>query len=109
MGMITTNDLKNGYVLDVDGAFATRANRGMVDLEPLAEAPDIEEVRDLLARHLSYTRSAVAERILADWPGHQPRFVKVMPRDYRRALMAMKRAEAAGIPWEQAVMEGAHG
>jgi glutamate synthase (NADPH/NADH) large chain len=38
-----------------------------------------------------------------------PKFVKVVPRDYRRALAAMKRAQEEGIPWEQAVMEGAHG
>jgi glutamate synthase domain-containing protein 3 len=37
------------------------------------------------------------------------KFVKVMPRDYKRALNAMKRAQAEGIPWEVAVMEGAHG
>jgi len=51
----------------------------------------------------------VAEGIMARWGKTQPKFVKVMPRDYRRALDAMKRAQEEGIPWEKAVMEGAHG
>ena len=36
-------------------------------------------------------------------------FVKVMPHDYKRALLAIKRAKEQGTPWEVAVMEGAHG
>jgi glutamate synthase (NADPH/NADH) large chain len=97
------------YVLDVDGRFGSRVNRGMVDLEPLVRPDDVEEVRDLLRRHVRYTQSAVAEKLLAEWGRVQPRFIKVMPRDYKRALEAMRRAEEQGIPWEQAVMEGAHG
>jgi glutamate synthase (ferredoxin) len=97
------------YVLDLAGDFRRRCNPGMVDVEPLAVAADVEEVQDLLGRHVRYTGSAVAERILADWTAMQPRFVKVMPRDYKRALAAMQRARDEGIPWERAVMEGAHG
>jgi glutamate synthase (NADPH/NADH) large chain len=97
------------YVLDADGRFAGRVNRGMVDLEPLAQAEDVAEVRDLLVRHVRYTQSTVAEKLLANWETAQARFVKVMPRDYKRALEAMRRAQEQGIPWEQAVMEGAHG
>ena len=97
------------YVLDLAGDFRRRCNPGMVDLEPLAADADVEEVQDLLRRHVRYTGSAVAERILADWTAMQPRFVKVMPRDYKRALAAIERARDEGIPWERAVMEGAHG
>ncbi|MBI2553310.1 MAG: glutamate synthase subunit alpha, partial [Candidatus Rokubacteria bacterium] len=97
------------YVLDEAGDFRIRCNLGMVDVEPLVADEDVREVRELLRRHVRYTRSAVAERILARWGKMQPRFVKVMPRDYKRALDAMKRAQEEGIPWEKAVMEGAHG
>jgi len=81
----------------------------MVELEPLLRDEDVQEVQDLLRRHVRYTESAVAAEILADWAAVQPRFVKVMPRDYKRALAAMQRAREEGIPWERAVMEGAHG
>ena len=96
------------FVLDEKGDFRTRCNLGMVDLEPLDE-DDAEEVKDLIMRHIRYTRSALAERVLIHWEEFQPRFVKIMPRDYKRALLAIKRAHELGIPWEQAVMEGAHG
>jgi len=97
------------YVLDEAGDFKIRCNLGMVDLEPLVAPEDVGEVRELLRRHVRYTQSAVAERIVKDWEAEQPKFVKVVPRDYKRALLAMKRAREEGIPWEMAVMEGAHG
>ncbi len=97
------------YVLDEAGDFRIRCNLGMVDVEPLVADEDVREVRELLRRHVRYTRSTVAERILARWGKTQLEFVKVMPRDYKRALNAMKRAQEEGIPWEKAVMEGAHG
>ena len=97
------------YVLDETGDFPARCNLGMVDLEPLVEEEDVEEVKDLITRHLRYTSSSVAEQVLIHWDQYQPRFVKVMPRDYKRAMRAMKLAEEKGIPWETAVMEGAHG
>ncbi len=97
------------YVLDEAGDFRRRCNLGMVDLEPLVAAEDVEEVRELLRRHIRYTQSSVSEQLLASWEQVQPRFVKVVPRDYKRALLAMKRAQEEGIPWEKAVMEGAHG
>jgi len=97
------------YVLDEAGDFKRRCNLGMVDLEPLIVDEDIEEVKGLLRRHVRHTGSAVAERILRNWETMESKFVKVTPRDYKRAINAMKRAQEEGIPWEQAVMVGAHG
>ena len=82
------------YVLDEEGTFAERCNMGLVDLEPLV-AEDEQEVRNLIDRHLQYTGSAVAQRILANWQTAKARFVKVMPRDYRRVLERQGTAERA--------------
>jgi glutamate synthase (ferredoxin) len=82
------------YVLDVDGRFARRCNQQMVDLEPLAEADDLEFVRLMLRRHVRYTNSGRAVRLLADWLEEQPRFIKVIPRDYKRVLLAEARARS---------------
>jgi glutamate synthase (NADPH) large chain len=68
----------------------------MVELGPLDAAEDIALVRDLIGRHVALTGSDYAARILADWIGHQGRFVKVMPRDYKRVLAAEARAKAEG-------------
>ncbi|MBI4574528.1 MAG: glutamate synthase large subunit [candidate division NC10 bacterium] len=97
------------YVLDEEGDFARRCNLGMVDLETLDDPEDIQTVRDLIRKHADYTQSTRARKVLANWDRMLPKFVKVMPRDYKRALAAMKRAQTEGIPWEKAVMEGAHG
>src|SRR5437773_136669 len=55
------------FVLDVDGDFKRRCNLGMVDLEPLERAEDIELVRDLIRRHIALTGSTYARKILDDW------------------------------------------
>ncbi len=74
------------YVLDEDGDFHTRCNMEMVGLEPLEEPEDLDLVKGLLERHVEYTGSTVAARLLADWPASARKFVKVMPTDYRRVL-----------------------
>ncbi len=97
------------YVLDEAGDFARRCNKEMVDVEPLLAPDDVEEVKDLVRKHAAHTGSARAQEILDAWDAYQPRFAKVMPRDYKRALTAIEEAKTKGIPWEEAVMEGAHG
>ena len=97
------------YVLADRDEFAIRCNQDMVDLDPMADAEDIAAVKALLSRHVRYTQSAVAQKILARWEDYQTRFVKVMPRDYKRVLLAIKQARAAGASVDAAVMEAAHG
>jgi glutamate synthase domain-containing protein 2/glutamate synthase domain-containing protein 1/glutamate synthase domain-containing protein 3 len=84
------------YVLDVDGEFHTRCNTGMVELEPLERADDITFVGNLIDRHVAYTGSAYAARILSDWIAMRSRFVKIVPRDYKRVVTAEARAHAEG-------------
>ncbi|HET9732868.1 MAG TPA: glutamate synthase large subunit [Acidimicrobiales bacterium] len=96
------------FVHDGDGDFPTRLNTEMVDLEPLDEA-DRVELRNLVERHRDETGSALAGRLLDDWQTEVERFVKVMPRDYKRVMEAARRAEEEGRPVDEAVMEAAHG
>jgi glutamate synthase domain-containing protein 3 len=84
------------YVFDLAGDFARRCNPGMVELERLAHADDIGIVRDMIQRHVDATGSAYAASILTDWIAVQPRFIKVMPKDYKRVLLAETRAKAEG-------------
>ena len=81
------------YVFDEDGAFAGRCNRELVDLEALEEA-DVERLWALVKEHHERTDSPVAGRVLAEWDELLPRFVKVMPRDYRRVLEHRAEIEA---------------
>ncbi len=73
------------YVYDVDRCFASRCNTELVDLEGLSDA-DEDEVRALISEHAQRTGSMVARNVLASWVRARERFVKVMPRDYKRVL-----------------------
>ena len=81
------------YVLDVKGDFESRCNPGMVDLEALTDE-DAAFVRQLVGRHVKLTGSTPGRQVLDDWAAFRPRFVKVMPRDYKRVLAAEARARA---------------
>jgi len=109
------------YVLDEDGTFRQRCNLAMVELEPVAEEDDALErldhqggdlethgkvdissdmtrydaqrLRRLIEKHMHYTGSSLARAILDDWANCLPKFVKVMPVDYRHALEEMRKTQ----------------
>jgi glutamate synthase (NADPH/NADH) large chain len=108
------------YVLDADDTFEKRCNMAMVQLEPIPEEvaasemgeidahgrvhlnhlgrADAEVLRHKIEKHLRYTGSARAKHILDNWATFLPKFVKVMPTEYRRALLeiaALQKKEAA--------------
>jgi glutamate synthase (NADPH/NADH) large chain len=82
------------YVVDDDGLFARRCNRGMVELESLEEDEDIEFVRSMIARHAELTGSRRAAYLLTAWSSTASRLIKVIPRDYKRILNAEARARS---------------
>jgi glutamate synthase domain-containing protein 3 len=73
------------YVLDEDGHFEHRCNMELVGFDQLDEE-DVAAIRSLVEEHVDRTSSPVAARVLVDWDTLLPRFVKVMPHDYKRAL-----------------------
>ena len=91
------------YVLDPDGVFPSRANPEMIDLE-MPDSADLEWLRSTLETHLSETGSEGASRLLGDWPAAAAAFVKVMPKEYKRVLLAERDALAAGTDPVEAVM-----
>jgi glutamate synthase domain-containing protein 3 len=82
------------FVLDEDQLFDTMCNLEMVDIEPLTLPRDRRVLREAVERHVMYTRSEHATRILRDWDEMLPRFVKVMPIDYRKALERIAKDES---------------
>ncbi|MCU7812962.1 MAG: hypothetical protein KZQ77_17295, partial [Candidatus Thiodiazotropha sp. (ex Notomyrtea botanica)] len=111
------------YVLDEQGDFSDRCNLAQVELEPIEDEDIALEVLDhqggdleshglvdlsndmtrydalrlkqLVEKHLHYTNSEVAKRILDNWEAYLPKFVKVMPVEYRRALKEMQAQQSA--------------
>ncbi len=96
------------YVYDIDGHFASRVNREMVELETLDET-DNAEVLDLIRQHHELTGSSVASRIIDSWDAHAERIVKVMPREYKRVLLAQATALRDGTDPIAAIMEATNG
>jgi len=86
------------YVLDLEGEFARRCNTAMVDLEPvLPDSEDDATLRRLIENHVRYTGSKRGKEVLEQWTSYRGRFVKVFPKEYRRALaeLAAKTKAAA--------------
>ena len=92
------------YVLDEAGTFASRCNLEMVGLEKLEDADEIEELWKQIQRHQTYTGSRKAANVLAGWKNLVPKFVKVMPQDYKRVLQSLKRVQSQGLSGEEAIM-----
>ncbi|MEW6562447.1 MAG: glutamate synthase large subunit [Pseudomonadota bacterium] len=104
------------YVLDEDGSFAQRCNMAMVQLEPIPSEAAASEMgavdahgrvhlnhlgradeavlRTKIEKHLRHTGSPRAKRILDNWSSYLPKFVKVMPTEYRRALLEIAAQQA---------------
>ncbi|MFT3660562.1 MAG: glutamate synthase large subunit [Gordonia sp. (in: high G+C Gram-positive bacteria)] len=96
------------YVYDRTGTFAGNVNTELVDLDVLDD-DDLTYLQDMLTEHRDETRSPVAAKILGNWAVAQTRFVKVMPRDYKRVLDAVDAAERTGRDVNEAIMEAARG
>lgn len=79
-------------------------NRKLVDLEKLDDAEEIELVREMIERHVSYTNSTHARQLLADWDRTVQQFVRVIPREYKRILRAYERFRQSGASKEAAML-----
>jgi glutamate synthase (NADPH/NADH) large chain len=95
------------YVYNVDGTFTDNLNAEMVDLDELDDA-DVDYLRGMVTAHVDATDSAVGQRILSDWDDHLKKFVKVMPRDFKRVLEAVAEAEKNGEDVDKAIMAAAN-
>jgi glutamate synthase domain-containing protein 2/glutamate synthase domain-containing protein 3/glutamate synthase domain-containing protein 1 len=84
------------YIYDVDGTFKEKCNLGMVSVDPMlthATQEEMENVYNLVKKHVERTKSNKAQYILDNWEhGEKEKFTRVMPYDYQRVLLerAMK-------------------
>ncbi|MGN6436227.1 MAG: glutamate synthase large subunit [Agriterribacter sp.] len=77
------------YVYDVKGEFANNCNPEMIDLDPVVNG-ESEELHDMISKHYAYTGSNVAKFILDDFENQLRNFIKVYPKDYKKALQKAK-------------------
>ncbi|GFN29869.1 glutamate synthase large subunit [Paenibacillus xylaniclasticus] len=93
------------YVLDEHHEFYRNCNLEMVLLEPVEEAEDQEELRGMIERHVKLTGSVPGQRVLNDWDNALTKFVKVIPKDYKKMLEQIRKAENKGFKGEEALLE----
>lgn len=92
------------YVLDLTGDFPKRCNRQMVGLGKIQGREEAEAVRGMIEKHVRYTESERGLKILEAWDAMMPKFVKVLPSDYKRVLEAMKKVKSTGLTGDEAIM-----
>jgi len=108
------------YVLDVNGNFRNLCNMEMVQLEQLVDTQpsdtqlsdgqsfesnqNIVELREMIETHVTLTSSAYAKSILDNWEQMLPKFIMVIPTDYKRMLEALDRANMSGLTGSDAIM-----
>jgi len=85
------------FILDEEEAFEKLCNRDMVGLEAVESEEDFALLRGMIERHLEWTSSTVAERVLDNFEEVLPKFVKVMPIDLKRVLEERQEAELEAV------------
>lgn len=81
------------FVLNVDGNFDYFCNKGLVELTPLEDKNDICDLQEMINQHLLHTQSLLAAKILTNWDEYLPKFVKVIPFEYKKVLEELKLKE----------------
>ncbi|WP_031429104.1 glutamate synthase large subunit [Flavimarina sp. Hel_I_48] len=81
------------YIYDDAGTFRKNCNSLDLNLDPVTEAEDKEQLQTLITNHYNYTQSQLAQSILEKWEEHLPKFIKVLPEEYRKALIRLEEEE----------------
>jgi glutamate synthase (ferredoxin) len=92
------------YLLDETNDALSRINTQMVEVERVEDPKEADELRALIRKHVDATGSKHAEGILAAWPTKLPKFLRVIPKDYKRVLACLKRAHDQGLSGDEAIM-----
>ena len=93
------------YVLDEDSDLYQKVNKEMVSIEKLENKYDIEELREMIKDHVSYTNSVKGKEILDHFEEFIPKFKKIIPNDYKKMMNKVIQMEEKGLSSEQAQIE----
>jgi glutamate synthase (ferredoxin) len=77
-------------VLDTDNSFEQHCNKESLNLLRVQEDQDIAELKGLIENHYNATFSPLAQKILEQWDHYLPQFIKVLPEEYRKALIRLE-------------------
>jgi glutamate synthase (NADPH/NADH) large chain len=93
------------YVLTEDKeAFKHLCNQELIEFESVSNPADQDELKQLIENHYAFTESVKASCVLEDWEECVRKFVKVIPKDYKRMIQLIDEQKLAGLSEEEAVM-----
>ncbi|WP_151733130.1 glutamate synthase large subunit [Paenibacillus tengchongensis] len=92
------------YVYDPENTFVKRCNLEMVLLERVEDAEEAEQLQHMISRHTEYTDSQAGRRVLENWSEALPKFVRIIPKDYKRMLEQIRKVEETGLTGEAALL-----
>ena len=81
------------YVLDPENTFEDNCNGEDLNIDPIENKEDALQLKKLIENHLKETSSPLAKRILDKWESTLPKFKKVLPEEYRRALIRLEKEQ----------------
>ncbi|PZD95510.1 glutamate synthase large subunit [Paenibacillus sambharensis] len=92
------------YVYDQAGDFVNRCNLEMVGLERMESEQELAELKQMITNHVMYTDSVPGQYILDHWEEEVPKFVKVIPKDFKRMLEQIEKMHASGLTGDEALL-----
>ncbi|HWQ88430.1 MAG TPA: glutamate synthase large subunit [Desulfitobacteriaceae bacterium] len=94
------------YILDFEEIYC---NKSMVTLEKISSEEEMNEIKEMIEKHVAYTGSPQGRKVLEDWKSYSLKFTKVIPIDYKRMLENIDYAHQAGLRGEEALMAAFEG
>ena len=79
------------YIYDPNKSFKKRCNKDGLNLDPLSDKFDVNELKELIENHYNATLSPLAQRILEEWESSQKHFIRVFPEEYKQALIRLEK------------------
>ena len=93
------------YVLDEHSDIYRKVNKELVSIEKLENKYDVEELKQMITDHVSYTNSVKGKEILDHFDEYLPKFKKIIPNDYKKMMNTIIQMEEKGLNSEQAQIE----
>lgn len=81
------------YIFDTDNTFTNNCNGEDLNIDPVELQEDVNQLRTLIENHFVATSSPLAKHILENWEATLPKFKKVLPEEYRQALLRLEKEQ----------------
>ncbi|MGB5942625.1 MAG: glutamate synthase large subunit [Leeuwenhoekiella sp.] len=81
------------YIYNPNNTFIRNCNTTDLNIDPVEEEDDLIQLKKMITNHYNYTQSRLAQRLLENWEDELPKFLKVLPEEYKNALKRLEEEE----------------